>query len=329
MTTHDMRLCTGRANEPLAQAVARHLKQDLLPVKIQTFPDSEIHVLIEGLVRHQDIYLIQPCPAPVNDNLMELLFMLDAFRRASVHAINVLMPYFPYARQDRMAQGREAISAKVAARMIQQMGATRAVYVDIHTQATQGFFDIPVDPLTALPVLAAYFQNRDLGDATIVSPDVGRAWLANRYAKLLDLPLAVMYKRRTETGGVEVVDIAGDIRDRTPIIIDDIVASGSVLTQVPDLIKAGARPPVYLAITHPVLLPSALERLDDDRIAQLIVTDSIPVPAEKRHPKLEVLSIAPLLAEAIRRIHEGDTMGPLVEGTWQPEHPVAETWHEL
>ncbi len=319
MSYHEMRLCTGRANEPLARAVAHRLNQGLLPVTITTFPDSEIHVLIEGLVRHQDIYLIQPCSDPVNDNLMELLLMLDAFRRASVHAINVLVPYFPYARQDRMARGREAISAKVAARMIQQMGATRVVYVDIHTKATQGFFDIPVDPLTALPVLAAYFQHLDLGDATIVSPDVGRAWLANRYAKLLDLPLAVMYKRRTEEGTVEVVDVAGDIAGRTPIIIDDIIASGSVLTQVSALIKAGARSPAYLAITHPVLLPSALDRLEDDRIAQLIVTDTIPVPEEKRHPKLQVLSIAPLLAEAIRRIHEGDTMGPLVEGTWQPE----------
>jgi ribose-phosphate pyrophosphokinase len=247
---------------------------------------------------------------------MELLLMIDAFRRASAHAINVIVPYFPYARQDRMAKGREAISARVAARMIQLMGAARVVYVDIHAQATQGFFDIPVDPLTALPVLAEYFRGDAFANAAIVSPDVGRGWLANQYARRLDLPLAVMYKRRTEEGGVEVMDIAGDIFGRTPIIIDDLIASGSVLTQVPALIRAGARPPVYLAITHPVLLPKAVKRLDSDLIAELVVTDTIHVPEERHHPKLRILSIAPLLAEAIHRIQEGESIGPLVEGTW-------------
>jgi len=317
MHEREMHLCAGRANRPLAQAVARTLGQELLPVTITQFPDSEIHVLIEELVRHQDIYIIQPCSAPVNDHLMELLMMIDAFRRASVHSINVVVPYFPYARQERMARGREAIGAKVVARMIQQMGATRVVYVDVHAQATQGFFDIPVDPLTALPVLAEHFHRDEFADATIVSPDVGRAWLANLYAKRLDLPLAVMYKRRTAEGSVEVKAVAGDIAGRTPIVIDDVIASGSLLTQLPALIQAGVRPPIYLAITHPVFLPKAAERLDSDLIAELVVTDTIHVPEERRHSKLRILSIAPLLAEAIRRIHEGESMGPLVQGTWQ------------
>jgi ribose-phosphate pyrophosphokinase len=316
MPDHEMHVCTGRANRPLAEAVARELGRELLPVSIAQFPDSEIHVLIDALVRHQDIYIIQPCSTPVNDNLMELVMMIDAFRRASAHAINVIMPYFPYARQDRMARGREAISAKVVARMIQLMGATRVVYVDIHAKATQGFFDIPVDPLTALPVLVERFRGDKFTNAAIVSPDVGRGWLANQYARQLDLPLAVMYKRRTEEGGVQVMDIAGDIFGRTPIIIDDVNASGSVLTQVPALIRAGARPPAYLAITHPVLLPQAVKRLDSDLIAELVVTDTIDVPEDHQHPKLRILSIAPLLAEAIHRIHEGDSIGPLVEGTW-------------
>ena len=317
MSEREMHICAGRANRSLAQAVAHELGQELLPVTITSFPDSEVHVLIEELVRHQDIYIIQPCSAPVNDHLVELLLMIDAFRRASAHAINVIMPYFPYARQDRMARGREPISAKAVARMLQLMGTARVVYVDIHAQATQGFFDIPVDPLTALPVLAEYFRGEKFANAAIVSPDVGRGWLANRYARRLDLPLAVMYKRRTEKGGVQVMDIAGDIFGRTPIIIDDLIASGSVLTQVPALIRAGARPPAYLAITHPVLLPQAVKRLDSDLIAELVVTDTVEVPEEHRHPKLHILSIAPLLAEAIRRIHEGDSVGPLVEGTWQ------------
>ncbi|HDQ73968.1 MAG TPA: ribose-phosphate diphosphokinase [Chloroflexi bacterium] len=317
MSIHDMQICTGRANQPLAQAVATKLGRTLLPVNITQFPDSEVHVLIEDLVRHQDIYIIQPCSAPVNDHLMELLLMIDAFRRASVHAINVIVPYYPYARQDRMAQGREAISARVVARMIQQMGADRVVYVDIHAQATQGFFDIPVDPLTALPVMSSYFHGERFENAAVVSPDVGRAWLANRYAKQLNLPLVVMYKRRTGDGEVQVKEIAGDIAGKTAILIDDVIASGSVLTQLPELIRAGAKPPIYLAITHPVLLPPALERLNTDIIAELVVTDTIHVSEEKRHPKLTICSIAPLLAEAIRRIQEGDTMGPLVEGTWE------------
>jgi ribose-phosphate pyrophosphokinase len=317
MDEREMHVCSGRANQPLAQAVARELGQELLSVSITQFADGEVHVLIDELVRHQDIYIIQPCSAPVNDHLMELLLLIDAFRRASAHAINVVMPYFPYARQDRMARGREAISAKIVARMIQQMGAQRVVYVDIHAQATQGFFDIPVDPLTALSVLAEYFRDDAFANAAIVSPDVGRGWLANRYARRLDLPLAVMYKRRTEEGGVQVMNVAGDIGGRTPIVIDDVIASGSVLTQLPALIDAGAKAPVYLAITHPVLLPTAVEQLDSDLIAELVVTDTIHVPQERRHPKLRILSIAPLLAQAIRCIQGGESIGPLVEGTWQ------------
>ena len=317
MSKREMHVCAGRANRPLAEAVAHELGQELLPVTITSYPDTEIHVLIDELVRRQDIYIIQPCSAPVNDNFMELLLMIDAFRRASAHAINVVVPYFPYARQDRMARGREALSARMVARMIQEMGATRVVYVDIHAQATQGFFDIPVDPLTALPVLAEYFQADRFANAAIVSPDVGRGWLANQYARRLDLPMVVMYKRRTEKGGVQVMDIAGDIFGRTPIIIDDLIASGSVLTQIPALIRAGARPPAYMAITHPILLPMAVKRLASDLIAELVVTDTIYVPEERRHPKLRILSIAPLLADAIRRIHEGDSMGSLVEGTWR------------
>jgi ribose-phosphate pyrophosphokinase len=317
MDEREMHVCSGRANQPLAQAVARELGQELLSVSITQFADGEVHVLIDELVRHQDIYIIQPCSAPVNDHLMELLLLIDAFRRASAHAINVVTPYFPYSRQDRMARGREAISAKVVARMIQQMGAQRVVYVDIHAQATQGFFDIPVDPLTALSVLAEYFRDDAFANAAIVSPDVGRGGLANRYARRLDLPLAVMYKRRTEEGGVQVMNVAGDIGGRTPIVIDDVIASGSVLTQLPALIDAGAKAPVYLAITHPVLLPTAVEQLDSDLIAELVVTDTIHVPQEHRHPKLRILSIAPLLAQAIRCIQGGESIGPLVEGTWQ------------
>ncbi|HIQ05351.1 MAG TPA: ribose-phosphate pyrophosphokinase, partial [Anaerolineae bacterium] len=236
-------------------------------------------------------------------------------RRASVHSVTVVIPYFPYARQDRMSKGREAISAKVVATMLESLGASRVVYVDIHSPATQGFFDIPVDPLTAVPTLAARFDNDYFhGQAVIVSPDVGRAKLAGKYAEQLDMPLVLMHKRRDGPKTV-TTHVVGDIRDKIPIVIDDLVASGSVLTQVDALVEAGARPEVYLAITHPVLLPSALERLENPYIRKLVVTNTIHIPPEKRHPKLEVASIAPVLAEVMKRIHDFTSISPLLRLT--------------
>ena len=306
MSSHPLRIFTGSAHPELAAEVAKYLG---LPVGRSTtrhLPDSEIHVLIDEAVRDQDIFFIQPCSVPVNDNLMEILLYLDAFRRASVHSVSVVMPYYPYARQDRMARGREAISARVVANMLETFGAARVIYVDIHNRATQGFFNIPVDPLTAIPLLASYFQKLNLSDAAVVSPDVGRASLAGRYAEMLNLPLVVMHKRRTSFDSVETTHVVGDIAGHRPIFIDDLMAGGSVLKQLDVLYDRGAQGKAYISITHPVLLPSALEILDaDDRIEKLVTTNTIPVPPEKRHPKIEVLSVAPLLADIISRIHRG------------------------
>ena len=311
--SEDVRLFCGTANRPLAEAVAAHLGIKLSRLTVTHLPDTEIHVQINELVRHQDVFVIQPCSAPVNDNLVELLLMLDAFRRASARRINVIAPYFPYARQDRMARGREAISAKVVARSLETFGANRVIYVDIHSLQMQGFFDIPVDPLTAMAVLAQYFQDDPrFANAAIVSPDVGRARLAGKYAEQLSLPLVVMHKRRIGFEKTKVTTVVGDIKGKTPILIDDLIAGGSVLDQIPALIDAGAEPPVYLSITHPVLLPTALERLDREEIAELVTTDTIHIPVEKRHPKIKVQSIAPLLAETISRIHYGETITPLL-----------------
>ncbi len=309
----DVRLFSGSANRSLSRAVAEQLGIELSPLSITHLDDSEIHVQIKELVRHRHVFIIQPCSAPVNDNLVELVLTLDAFRRASARRINVIMPYFPYARQDRMARGREAISARIVARALEMAGACRVIYVDIHSLQIQGFFDIPVDPLTAMPVLAEYFQDDPrFANAAIVSPDVGRARLAGKYAEQLGLPLAIMHKRRISFDETRTTNVVGDIQGKTAILIDDIIAGGSVLDQVPALIEAGAEPPVYLSITHPVLLPSALERLEREEIAELVTTDSIYIPKEKRHPKIKVQSIAPLLAEAIARIHCGQTISPLL-----------------
>jgi ribose-phosphate pyrophosphokinase len=242
----------------------------------------------------------------VNDRLIEILLYLDAFRRASAHSISLVVPYFPYARQDRMAHGREAISARVVANLLECQGTGRVIFFDIHNPAIQGFFNIPVDPLSAISLLADYFRKPEFTEAAIVSPDVGRASLAGKYASLLDLPLVIMHKRRSSPSEVKTTHIVGDISGRRPIIVDDLIAGGSVLKQIDDLYLHGAVGKVCLAITHPVLLPSALEVLDtDERIEKLVVTNTIPIPSEKLHPKLAVLSVAPMLAEIIYRIHEG------------------------
>ncbi|HZD57280.1 MAG TPA: ribose-phosphate diphosphokinase [Anaerolineales bacterium] len=311
MPTHPLRIFTGSAHPELALEIADILQVPLGKSTTRHLPDSEIHVNIDEVVREQDIFLVQPCSVPVNDNLVELLLYLDAFRRASVHSVSVVMPYFPYARQDRMARGREAISARVVASLLENQGADRVIFVDIHNRAIQGFFNIPVDPLSAVPLLSEYFGQPEFENAAIVSPDVGRAGLAGRYAELLNLPLVVMHKRRMGISEVETTHVVGDITGRRPIIIDDLMAGGSVLKQVDVLYEHGARGKASFSITHPVLLPSAIKLLDaDDRIEKLVVTNTVPIPPEKRHSKIQVLSIAPLLAEIIESIHEGVSISP-------------------
>jgi ribose-phosphate pyrophosphokinase len=210
-----------------------------------------------------------------------------------------------------MARGREAISARVVATLLETMGADRVIFVDIHNRAIQGFFNIPVDPLSALPLLANYFRKPEFRNAAIVSPDVGRASLAGKYAELLNLPLVVMHKRRTSYSSSETTHVVGDISGRRPIVIDDLVAGGSVLRQIDALYERGAEGGAYFSVTHPILLPSAIEILDgDDRIEKLVVTNTLPVPPEKRHPKVEVISIASLLADIIQDIHMGISISP-------------------
>jgi ribose-phosphate pyrophosphokinase len=311
MSTHPLRIFSGSSHPQLAGEIARLLGATVGKSTTQRLPDSEIHVMIDEVVRDQDIFFIQTCSIPVNDHLMELLLYLDAFRRASAHEVSVVIPYFPYARQDRMARGREAISARVVATLLETMGADRVIFVDIHNRAIQGFFNIPVDPLSALPLLADYFRKPEFKNAAIVSPDVGRASLAGKYAELLNLPLVVMHKRRTSYSSSETTHVVGDISGRRPIVIDDLVAGGSVLRQIDALYERGAEGGAYFSVTHPILLPSAIEILDgDDRIEKLVVTNTLPVPPEKRHPKVEVISIASLLADIIQDIHMGISISP-------------------
>jgi ribose-phosphate pyrophosphokinase len=313
MAEHPLRIFSGNAHPTLAQEIAEILHVPMGKSTTTIFPDSETHVTIDEVVREQDIFIVQPCSAPVNQHLMELLLYVDAFRRASAHSVSVLIPYFPYARQDRMAKGREAISARVVANLLENMGADRVIYVDIHNPAIQGFFNIPVDPLTAIPVLASYFKHERFKNSVIVSPDVGRAGVAGKYAELTNLPLVVMHKRRTSPTEAHTTHVVGDISGKRPIVIDDLMASGSVLKQIDALYAAGAEGKAYFSVTHPVLLPSAIEILNaDDRIEKLVVTNTINIPPEKHSPKLEIVSIAPLLAQIIERIYHGISISDLL-----------------
>jgi ribose-phosphate pyrophosphokinase len=308
-----LRIFSGSAHPNLAIEIANILNVPLGQAQTTFLPDSEIHVKLLEVVRGQDIFLIQPCSVPVNNNFMELLLYLDAFRRASANSVSVVIPYFPYARQERMAQGRESISARVIATTLEAIGADRVVFVDIHARAIQGFFTIPVDPLSAIPLLSQYFKKDEYRNAAIVCPDVGRASMAGKYAEALNLPLVVMHKRRDNFAETTTTHVVGDIEGRRPIMIDDLIAGGSVLKQIDSLYKRGAVGKTCFSITHPVLLPRALDILEkDDRIEKLVVTNTIPVPDEKRSDKLEVLSIAPLLAEIIERIHECESISPML-----------------
>ena len=310
---HPLKIFSGGANRPLAEEVVQILDTTLGDLTITHLPDSEIHVQINEPVRGEDVFVIQPCATPVNDNVMELLLLIDAFRRALAASITAVVPYFPYGRQERMAKGREAISAKVVVTAIETLGASRVMYFDVHAAAIQGFFDIPVDPLSAFPTFAEYFKHEGLADnAVIVSPDTGRAKLASRVSSILDIPMVMMHKRRVSFGTAEVTHVVGDIKDRMPIVIDDVIAGGSVLDSFPVLLDAGARAEIFVAITHPVLVGDSLKKLDAPYIQRLVVSNTIYLPPEKRHPKIEIVSIAPVLAKVIRLVYEEKSITPVL-----------------
>ena len=304
----DFRLFSGRANPQLAKEIATILGVELGKISLAPFPNGETRVQIEESIRGTDAYVIQPTCFPANDHLMELLLTMDAMKRASVRQITAVIPYFGYGRQDKKSTGREPISAKLMADLLTVAGAQRVVAVDLHVAQIQGFFDIPADHLTALTTLGNHFNDKRINNGVIVAPDAGRVKLAEKYANILGFPLALMHKRRSGAGGREVEtasDVVGDVVGKTPIIVDDEIATGgTVLEQVAALEQAGADP-AYISVTHPVLAEPAAERLQHPAIREVVVTNTIPVPAEKQlNDKITVLSIAPLLAEAILRIHQ-------------------------
>lgn len=307
---------SGTANPELAKEVADYVGTDLGHIKITPFSDGEIYVQIQESVRGVDCFLIQPTCSPVNENLMELLILLDAFKRASAGRITVVMPYYGYARQDRKAAGREAITAKLVADLLTTAGANRVVALDLHAPQIMGFFNILVDHLYASPVLLDYINESNMPkeDLVVVSPDVGGVGRARAFAKKLnDSPIAIIDKRRSAANVAEVLSVVGDVRNKVAIMVDDMVDTAGTLVKGAELLKREGAKSIYACATHGVLSGPAFERIENSPIEQLIVTNSIPVEQAKLNKKIKQVSVARLLGEAIARIHEDCSVSELFE----------------
>ena len=301
------------ANKELAKDIAFNLGIPVGDAQVTTFSNGEIGVSINESIRGADVFVVQSTSAPVNDNLMELLIMIDALKRASAGRINAVMPFYGYARQDRKSKSREPITAKLVANLIEAAGADRVITMDLHAPQIQGFFDIPVDHLYASPLIVNYFINKKLNEIVVVSPDVGGVTRARSLATKLDAPLAIIDKRRPKPNVSEVMNIIGDIANKDCIIVDDIVdTAGSIVNAAKVLKDMGAKD-IYVACTHPVLSGPAFERIHDSLIKELVVTNTIPLLANKPTDKIKVLSVASLFAEAIKRIYEGLSLSKLFD----------------
>lgn len=309
---HRLRLFSGSANLQLSQEVARYLGMDLGPMIRKRFADGELYVQIQESIRGCDVYLIQPTCQPVNDHLMELMIMVDACRRASARQITAVIPYYGYARADRKTAGRESITAKLVANLITKAGASRVLAMDLHSAQIQGYFDIPFDHVYGSPVILDYLASKQLSDIVVVSPDVGGVARARAFAKKLnDAPLAIIDKRRQAHNVAEVLNVIGDVKGKTAILVDDMIDTGGTITEGARLLREEGASQVYACATHAVFSPPAKERLSSGWFEEVIVTNTIPIPERDRFPQLVVLSVANLLGETIWRIHEDTSVSSM------------------
>ncbi len=307
----ELKIFTGRANPELARKITEYLKIPLGKMEIKSFSDGETYVKINESVRGKDIFLLQPTSPSANENLMELLIMIDAAQRASADRITAVIPYYGYARQDKKDQPRVPITSKLVANLITTAGANRVLTMDLHVGQIQGFFDIKVDHLFAVSIIIDYFKKKNLKDLVVLSPDVGGLRRARAYAKRLGVPLALVDKRRPVANEAEVVNIVGKIRGKQIIIVDDLVdTGGTLLAAVDSLIEKGATA-VYASCTHAVLSGNAYEKVNASDLREMEVTDTIPLNSKKAGGKIKVLSVAPLLGEAIKRIHQNQSVSKL------------------
>jgi ribose-phosphate pyrophosphokinase len=318
---NEFRILTGTANPQLARSIADYLGVKLSETLVSRFSDGEIRVQVQESVRGMDVFVVQPTCPPTSENILELLIILDALKRASAARITPVIPYYGYARQEKKTKPREPIAARLIADLISTAGAQRVFMLDLHVQTIQGFFNLPVDHLPAGPLLAEYFRSRGFADGStvVVSPDVGGVGRATSLGDRLGAGLAIIAKRRPEPNECEVIDVIGEVEDKRVVIVDDIVdTAGSLVSGAQALMARGARE-IYACATHGILSGPAIERLRESPIEKLVITDTVPLSPEKRIPKIEVLSVAPMLAEGIRRIHGDQSLSSIFDRFWFQE----------
>ncbi len=312
--TDRLTIFTGNANRKLAQDICGYLEIPLGDAAVGCFSEGEIHVKINQDVRGRDVFVVQPTAPPLpNDHLMELLIMIDALKRASARRITAVIPYFGYARQDRKDQPRVPITAKLVANLITTAGADRVLTIDLHAGQIQGFFDIPLDHLFAINILTQYFIPAKLNDIVVVCPDVGGVKMARAYSKRLNAGLAVVDKRRINDSKTEVMNIMGEVKGKNVVLVDDVIATGSSVLEAVEALKQEGAKEVYAAITHAVLSGNAVEKIGRSALTKLVITDTISLDPKKKTDKIEVLSVADLLGETIRRIHNEESVSSLFD----------------
>lgn len=307
----EIKIITGNSNPELAKKIAEYLDADIAKTDVSTFSDGEISVNIQETVRGTDVFVIQSTNSPVNNNLMELLIIIDGLKRASAGRITAVIPYYGYARQDRKAKSRDPITAKLVANLITAAGADRVLTMDLHAAQIQGYFDIPVDHLLGVPILAKYFKEKQIEDLVIVSPDLGSVTRARNFANQLDAPIAIIDKRRQQANVSEVMNIIGDIKGKNVILVDDMIDTAGTIVNGANALKEFGAKEVYACCTHPVLSGPAIERIQNSVIKELIVLDTIDLPEEKKIDKIKVQSVAPILASAIHKIFSNESVSCL------------------
>ncbi|UTM17925.1 ribose-phosphate diphosphokinase [Bacillus paranthracis] len=307
----NLKVFSLNSNKELAEQIAKHIGVGLGKCSVDRFSDGEVQINIEESIRGCDVFIIQSTSFPVNEHIMELLIMIDALKRASAKTINIVIPYYGYARQDRKARSREPITSKLVANLLETAGATRVITLDLHAPQIQGFFDIPIDHLMGVPILSDYFETKGLKDIVIVSPDHGGVTRSRKMADRLKAPIAIIDKRRPRPNVSEVMNIIGNIEGKTAILIDDIIDTAGTITLAANALVENGASEVYACCTHPVLSGPAIERIQNSNIKELVVTNSIVLPEEKKIDKVHELSVAPLIGEAIIRVYEEESVSVL------------------
>lgn len=310
---NDIKIFAANSSKELAQKIADQMGMPLCKCEVSTFSDGEIAVSIQETVRGSDVFVVQSTNAPVNNNLMELLIMIDALKRASAGRITAVMPYYGYARQDRKSKSRDPITAKLVADLITTAGADRVLTMDLHAAQIQGFFNIPLDHLVGMPILAREFVKKGIEDLVVVSPDLGSVTRARNFANFLDAPIAIIDKRRPKANVSEVMNIIGDIKDKNVVIIDDIIDTAGTLCNAANALKERGAKSVRACATHGVLSGPAIQRIKDSAIEELILLDTIQLPEEKHLDKIDVVTVAEVFAEAIKRIYNDQCLSSLFD----------------